>query len=114
MGGLPEEMNLKVLEPLKYLFKDEVKKVAKKLKFPDKIIWRQPFHGPGLSIRVIGPVDRDRLDILREADEIITQEIKKNSLFKKVWQSFCILFPIMTVGVMGDSRTYDFALSLRL
>ena len=114
VGGLPEEMNLKVLEPLKYLFKDEVRKVTKKLKFPDKIIWRKPFPGTGLSIRVIGPVDRDRLDILREADEIIKQEIKKNSLCKKVWQSFGILLPIKTVGVMGNSRTYDFALSLRI
>lgn len=114
VGGLPEEMNLKLLEPLKYLYKDEVRKVAKKLKFPDEIIWRQPFPGPGLSIRVIGPVDRERLDILREADEIIKQEIKKNNLYKKVWQSFGILLPIKTVGVMGDSRTYDFALSLRI
>jgi len=114
VGGLPEEMNLKVLEPLKYLFKDEVRKVAKKLKFPDEIIWRQPFPGPGLSIRIIGPVDRERLDILREADEVIKQEIKKNNLYKKVWQSFGILLPIKTIGVMGDSRTYDFALSLRI
>jgi len=114
VGGLPEEMKLKVLEPLKYLFKDEVRKVAKKLKFPEEVIWRQPFPGPGLSIRIIGPVEKERLDILREADEIIKQEIKKNGLYKKVWQSFGILLPIKTVGVMGDSRTYDFALTLRI
>ena len=81
---------------------------------PDEIIWRQPFPGPGLSIRIIGPVDRERLDILREADEVIKQEIKKSNLYKKVWQSFGILLPIKTVGVMGDSRTYDFALALRI
>ena len=114
VGGLPEEMNLKVLEPLKYLFKDEVRKVAKKLKFPDQIIWRQPFPGPGLSIRIIGPVEKEKLDILREADDIIKQEIKRNALYKKVWQSFGILLPIKTVGVMGDIRTYDFALALRI
>lgn len=114
VGGLPEEMKLKVLEPLKYLFKDEVRKVAKKLKFPDEVIWRQPFPGPGLSIRIIGPVEKERLDILREADEIIKQEIIKKGLYKKVWQSFGILLPVKSVGVMGDSRTYDFALVLRI
>jgi GMP synthase (glutamine-hydrolysing) len=114
VGGLPEEMKLKVLEPLKYLFKDEVRKVAKKLKFPEEVIWRQPFPGPGLSIRVIGSVVKGKLDILREADEIIKQEIKKNNLYKKVWQSFGILLPIKTVGVMGDVRTYDFVLALRI
>jgi len=113
VGGLPEEMELKVLEPLKYLFKDEVRKVAKELKFPEEVIWRQPFPGPGLSIRIIGTVDKEKLDILREADEVIKQEIKKNGLYKKVWQSFGILLPIKTVGVMGDIRTYDFVLALR-
>lgn len=114
VGGLPEEMKLKVLEPLKYLFKDEVRKVAKKLKFPDEVIWRQPFPGPGLSIRIVGPVEKERLDILREADEIIKQEIIQKGLYKKVWQSFGILLPVKSVGVMGDSRTYDFALVLRI
>lgn len=114
VGGLPEEMKLKVLEPLRYLFKDEVRKVAKELKFPEEVIWRQPFPGPGLSIRVIGSADKEKLDILREADEIIKQEIKKNGLYKKVWQSFGILLPIKTVGVMGDIRTYDFVLALRI
>ncbi len=114
VGGLPEEMKLKVLEPLKYLFKDEVRKVAKKLKFPDEVIWRQPFPGPGLSIRIIGSVDEKKLNILRKADDIIKQEIKKDDLYKKVWQSFGILLPIKTVGVMGDIRTYDFVLALRI
>lgn len=114
VGGLPEEMKLKILEPLKYLFKDEVRKVAKKLKFPDEVIWRQPFPGPGLSIRIIGSVDEKKLDILREADDVIKQEINKNALYKKVWQSFGILLPVKTVGVMGDIRTYDFVLALRI
>lgn len=114
VGGLPEEMQLNVLEPLKYLFKDEVRKVAKKLNFSEEIIWRQPFPGPGLSIRIIGQVERERLDILREADEIIKQEIKKSALYKKIWQSFGILLPVKTVGVMGDIRTYEFVLALRI
>jgi GMP synthase (glutamine-hydrolysing) len=114
VGGLPEKMNLKVLEPLRFLFKDEVRKVARKLKFPEQIIWRQPFPGPGLSIRVIGSVDREKLDILRKADVIINQEITKHGLYKKVWQSFGVLLPIKTVGVMGDTRTYDFTLALRI
>jgi len=114
VGGLPEEIKLKVLEPLKYLFKDEVRKVAKKLKFPDEVIWRQPFPGPGLSIRIIGSVDEKKLNILRKADDVIKQEIKKNDLYKKVWQSFGILLPIKTVGVMGDIRTHDFVLALRI
>jgi len=114
VGGLPEEMKLKVLEPLKYLFKDEVRKVAKKLKFYDEVTWRQPFPGPGLSIRIIGKIDEEKLDILRKADDVIMQEIKKNNLYRKVWQSFGILLPIKTVGVMGDIRTYDFVLVLRI
>lgn len=114
VGGLPEEMKLKVLEPLRYLFKDEVRKIAEKLQFPEQVIWRQPFPGPGLSIRIIGPVDREKLDILKEADEIIKQEIVKNGWYKKVWQSFGVLLPIKTVGVMGDVRTYDFTIALRI
>lgn len=114
VGGLPDKMKLKILEPLKYLFKDEVRKVAKKLKFPDEVIWRQPFPGPGLSIRIIGSVDEKKLDILREADDLIQQEMNKNALYKKVWQSFGILLPVKTVGVMGDIRTYDFVLALRI
>ncbi|TFG90048.1 MAG: GMP synthase (glutamine-hydrolyzing), partial [Candidatus Atribacteria bacterium] len=92
----------------------EVRKVAKKLKFPDEVIWRQPFPGPGLSIRIIGSVDEKKLDILRKADDIIQQEMSKNALYKKVWQSFGILLPVKTVGVMGDIRTYDFVLALRI
>jgi len=114
VGGLPQIMDLEVIEPLKFLFKDEVRKIAQKLKFPSEIIWRQPFPGPGLAVRVIGPVEQKRLDILREADLIIKQEIVKANLYKKVWQSFGILLPIKSVGVMGDVRTYNFALVLRV
>ena len=114
VGGLPEKMKLEVLEPLKYLFKDEVRKIAKKLKLPEKIIWRQPFPGPGLAIRIIGPVEKEKLDILRKADEIIKQEMIDAGLYKKVWQSFGILLPVKSVGVMGDSRTYEFTLVLRI
>jgi len=114
VGGLPEKMKLGVLEPLKYLFKDEVRKIAKKLKLPEEIIWRQPFPGPGLAIRIIGPVEKAKLNILRKADEIIKQEIIDAGLYKKVWQSFGILLPVKSVGVMGDSRTYEFTLVLRI
>ncbi|HBY57588.1 MAG TPA: GMP synthase (glutamine-hydrolyzing) [Candidatus Atribacteria bacterium] len=114
VGGLPKKMRLEVLEPLKYLFKDEVRKIAKKLRLPEEIIWRQPFPGPGLAIRIIGPVEKAKLNILREADEIIKQEIIDAGLYKKVWQSFGILLPVKSVGVMGDSRTYEFALVLRI
>jgi len=114
VGGLPAEMNLKVLEPLKFLFKDEVRKIAEKLEFPEQVIWRQPFPGPGLSIRIIGPINREKLDVLKEADEIIKQEIVENGWYKKVWQSFAVLLPIKTVGVMGDLRTYDFTIALRI
>ena len=114
VGGLPKEMNLKVLEPLRFLFKDEVRKIAEKLGFPDSVIWRQPFPGPGLSIRIIGPVDSEKLEILKAADDIINQEIVKKGWYKKVWQSFGVLLPVKTVGVMGDIRTYDFTLALRI
>jgi len=114
VGGLPEEMNLKILEPLRSLFKDEVREIAEKLKFPEQVIWRQPFPGPGLSIRIIGPVDKEKLKILKDADDIIKQEIVENGWYKKVWQSFGVLLPIKSVGVMGDIRTYDFTLVLRI
>jgi len=114
VGGLPVEMKFEILEPLKYLFKDEVRKVAKRLKFPEEVIYRQPFPGPGLAIRIIGSVEQDRLCILRKADDIIKKEIINNGLYKKVWQSFGILLPVKSVGVMGDSRTYDNTLALRI
>lgn len=113
VGGLPLEMKLKLIEPLKYLFKDEVRMVGEKLGLPDSIIWRQPFPGPGLAVRIIGEVTKERLDILREVDEKVLEEIKKAGLYREIWQSFAILLPIKSVGVMGDGRTYENVVALR-
>ncbi len=113
VGGLPEKMNLKLIEPLRELFKDEVRELGKELGMPDDIIYRQPFPGPGLAIRIIGEVTKERLDILREADDIIVSEIKKAGLYREIWQSFGVLLPVKTVGVMGDERTYENVIALR-
>jgi len=113
VGGLPLKMNLKLIEPLKELFKDEVREIAKELNFPKEIIWRQPFPGPGLAIRIIGEVTPERLKILREADWHLIEEIKKANLYEQIWQSFAILLPIKTVGVMGDRRTYEHVIAIR-
>ncbi|WP_028951110.1 glutamine-hydrolyzing GMP synthase [Sulfurihydrogenibium subterraneum] len=113
VGGLPERMNLKLIEPLRELFKDEVRELGKELGLPDEIIYRQPFPGPGLAIRVIGEVNQESLDILREADAIVLEEIKKVGLYKELWQSFAVLLPIHTVGVMGDYRTYEKVIAVR-
>jgi GMP synthase (glutamine-hydrolysing) len=114
VGGLPKRMKLKLLEPLKELFKDEVRIVGRELGLPDYIIHRQPFPGPGLAIRVIGGLTSERLSILREADAIIRAEIERNLRFKHIWQSFAILIPVKTVGVMGDERTYANVIALRV
>lgn len=114
VGGLPEKMDLKLLEPLKNIFKDEVRSIAQKLGIPELVTWRQPFPGPGLAIRVIGEVNFEKLQILREADEIIREEVFREGLNKELWQYFGILLPIKSVGVMGDSRTYDYSLVLRI
>lgn len=113
VGGLPEKMNLKLIEPLKYLFKDEVRLLGRELGLPDEIINRQPFPGPGLAVRVIGEVTKERLDILREADWILIDEIKKMRYYKKTWQAFCVLLPVKSVGVMGDERTYENVIAIR-
>jgi GMP synthase (glutamine-hydrolysing) len=114
VGGLPEKMNLKLVEPLRELFKDEVRQLGKVLGLPDEIINRQPFPGPGLAIRIIGEVNRERLKILRDADEIVMEEMEKRRFLTRVWQSFAVLLPVKTVGVMGDERTYENVIALRV
>ena len=113
VGGLPERMKLKLIEPLRELFKDEVREIAKELGLPEDIIYRQPFPGPGLAIRILGEVTPEKLEILREADAIVLEEMKKSGWYKKVWQSFAVLLPIRTVGVMGDYRTYEYVIAIR-
>jgi len=114
VGGLPEKMNLGLVEPLRELFKDEVRKVAYELGLPDHVIWRHPFPGPGLAIRVIGKITRERLDILRLADKIVQHELQASGWYRKVWQGFAVLLPLKTVGVMGDERSYESVIALRI
>jgi GMP synthase (glutamine-hydrolysing) len=113
VGGLPEKMNLKLIEPFRELFKDEVRNVGRELKIPEEFIQRHPFPGPGLAVRILGPVDKERLEILREADDIFISAIKNAGLYDKIWQAFAVLLPVQSVGVMGDSRTYENVLALR-
>jgi GMP synthase (glutamine-hydrolysing) len=113
VGGLPENMKFKLVEPLRFLFKDEVRAVAEELGLPSDMVWRQPFPGPGLAIRITGEVTKERLDLLRAADWIIIDEIKRAGLYRKVWQSFAVLVPTKSVGVMGDQRTYAYPIVLR-
>lgn len=113
VGGLPEKMHLKLIEPLRELFKDEVRRVGRELGLPEEIIGRQPFPGPGLAVRILGEVTADRVALLQAADAIVTEEIRRADLYDKIWQSFAVLLPVSTVGVMGDSRTYDNALAIR-
>ncbi len=113
VGGLPSKMNLKLIEPLKTLFKDEVRKLGNELKLPKQFINRHPFPGPGLAIRCPGEVTKEKLQILREADYIFIDQLLKHNLYKEIWQAFVVLLPVKTVGVMGDARTYEFACALR-
>ncbi len=113
VGGLPKKMKLKLVEPLQYLFKDEVRKLGKTLGLSDELVWRQPFPGPGLAIRIIGEITTRRLTIIRQADDLLLQEIKAAGYYKKLWQSFAVLLPIKSVGVMGDKRTYENILAIR-
>ncbi len=113
VGGLPAKMTLKLLEPLRFLFKDEVRQVGAELGLPEEMVWRQPFPGPGLAIRCIGEVTREKLEILRAADFILMNEIKKAKLYRQLWQSFCVLTDVRSVGVMGDFRTYGYLAAIR-
>ncbi|MEE2722454.1 MAG: glutamine-hydrolyzing GMP synthase [Pseudomonadota bacterium] len=113
VGGLPERMNMALVEPLRELFKDEVRELGRELGLPDRFVGRHPFPGPGLAIRLPGPITREKLDILRKADAIYLEEIRNAGLYDDIWQAFAILLPVQTVGVMGDARTYDYVCALR-
>lgn len=113
VGGLPEDMQFKLIEPFRELFKDEVRNVGRELGIPEWFITRHPFPGPGLGIRVLGEIEKDKLDLLREADEIYIDEIKKAGLYNEIWQAFAVLLPVKSVGVMGDNRTYEYTCALR-
>ncbi|MCB2204354.1 glutamine-hydrolyzing GMP synthase [bacterium] len=113
VGGLPERMNFKLIEPFRELFKDEVRSVGRELGIPAHILERHPFPGPGLAIRVLGAIDREQLDLLREVDEIYLEEIRKAGEYDNIWQAFSVLLPVKSVGVMGDARTYEFTIALR-
>ncbi|MBU2506118.1 MAG: glutamine-hydrolyzing GMP synthase [Bacteroidetes bacterium] len=113
VGGLPEKMNLKLIEPFRELFKDEVREIGRELGLPDEFIARHPFPGPGLAVRILGDITKERIDLLREADDIYITEIIKSGLYNKIWQAFAVLLPVQSVGVMGDSRTYENVLALR-
>jgi len=114
VGGLPKDMEFELIEPLKELFKDEVRRVGIELGIPKEILLRHPFPGPGLAVRIIGEVTKERLDLLREADSIVVEEIKRAGLYEKVWQAFAVLLPIKSVGVMGDERTYENVVAVRI
>jgi GMP synthase (glutamine-hydrolysing) len=113
VGGLPEKMKMTLIEPLRELFKDEVRELGKTLGLDDELVYRHPFPGPGLAIRILGAVDRERLAVLREADRIVMDEIKKAGWYRDVWQSFAVLLPVRSVGVMGDARTYEWTVAVR-
>ncbi len=113
VGGLPERMNLKLVEPLRELFKDEVRALGRELGLPAAFVGRHPFPGPGLAIRCPGEVNREKLEILRKADAVYLDQIRKHGLYDEIWQAFAVLLPVRTVGVMGDGRTYDFVCALR-
>ncbi len=114
VGALPKKMNFKLIEPLKDLFKDEVRRLGKELGLDDKLVYRQPFPGPGLAVRIIGDITKERLDILREADAIMHEEMEKFDGYRGIWQSFAVLLPVKSVGVMGDERTYENTCALRI
>jgi GMP synthase (glutamine-hydrolysing) len=113
VGGLPDDMKMRLVEPLRLLFKDEVRRVGEELGMPERMVWRQPFPGPGLAIRIIGDITLERLEILRDADAILQDEIRRAGLYREIWQSFVVLPAIRSVGVQGDERTYGYPIVIR-
>jgi GMP synthase (glutamine-hydrolysing) len=113
VGGLPERMRFTLVEPLRELFKDEVRRVGETLGLDEEFVWRQPFPGPGLAVRLLGPITRPRLDLLRRADAIVADEVRKAGWYRRLWQSFAVLLPVQSVGVMGDERTYEHTVAIR-
>lgn len=113
VGGLPADMQFELVEPLRFLFKDEVREVGRELGLPDHLVWRQPFPGPGLAVRILGEIDAERLGLLRQADLIVREEVKNAGLEKRIWQAFAVLLPVKSIGVMGDERTHEFTCAIR-
>ena len=113
VGGLPDDMKMRLVEPLRLLFKDEVRRVGEELGMPERMVWRQPFPGPGLAIRIIGSVTAERLEILRQADAVLQEEVRRAGLYGELWQSFAVLPAVRSVGVQGDERTYGYPIVIR-